>query len=118
MFSRPRDGLARLRGGHRPRVALASRGRYALEAQVDVDPVEEGTRQSTRVPPDRLRGALAPSPGHPVLTARAGVRRDHELETRGIGGGHPRSVHLDDAALERLAQGVEDRRRELTTLVE
>jgi hypothetical protein len=88
-----------------------------LEAQIDVDPIEQRTGEAARIPTDRLRRALAGAAGNAVLPARAGIGRDHELESRGIGRGDARAMQVNLAALERLAQGIEDGGGELSALV-
>ena len=94
------------------------RGRDAAHVQPDVDPVEERAAEPPEVSPSRRRHAGAVGVPRSVVAARARVRGEHQLETRGEARRSVGPRDRDDAGLERLPQGIERGRAELRRLVE
>jgi hypothetical protein len=87
-----------------------------LQVQHEVEPVEQGPAQPARVP--REVGVGAAAPRRRRVPARARVGRGHEHEARREDRRPLAAHHRHAPVLERLAQRLERRARELRQLVE
>jgi hypothetical protein len=85
---------------------------------VDVDAVAHRAGDAVAISPPHERSAFALLSNRASLPAGARVRREHQLEARWKDSSLRSTRDHDVAALERLAQRVEDVGRELGRLVE
>ena len=111
-FADPRARLAGLAGGQ-------CSGIECGDLDVQVDAVEKGAGESTGVALDL--GRRADSGGRfasPMMSARAGVHRAGEHETRGVAHGEPCAAEPDRTLLDRLPERLERGPPELRQLVE
>src|SRR6266699_6099168 len=92
--------------------------RHAPDSHLEVDAVEQRSGKAPLVGIDQCRGAAAGPGGVAQPPARTRVGGRHQREPRGIGDGSARSRDGDASGLQRLAQGLQNRRLKLGELIQ
>ncbi len=121
--ARCRDRAASDPSAHdRRRLGETRRGdilvRHTRHLDVDVDAIEQWSREFGEIPPDGKRRAGASAQPIAVVAARTRVEACDQHEVGGVGHRARRARHGDIAILERLAQHFQRRSRKLGQLVQ